>query len=109
MQREILKVKSFWHNKIADAFFYLHRCTEQEKSQVKKREARQDVLLHRHWASVLFMLAVHHHHVDHEAHGGQAENKAEQEGVFPPGKEKKIRAIFLAYKTSDLEFESHLG
>lgn len=64
----------------------LHRCTEQEEGQVEEGEAGQHVLLLGHGAPVLLVLTVHHHHVDHEAHDRQAENKAEQKGALPPGK-----------------------
>lgn len=66
-------------------FPHLHRGAEQEEGQVEEGEARQQVLLGGHGATVL-LVAVHHHHVDHEAHDGQTEDQAEQEGVFPPGR-----------------------
>lgn len=59
-------------------FVYLNRCTKQEEGQIEEGEARQQVLLLRHGASMFLMLTVHHHHVDHEAHDRQAEHKAEQ-------------------------------
>ena len=34
---------------------------------------------------MFLVLTVHHHHVDHEAHDRQAEDKAEQKRVLPPG------------------------
>lgn len=70
------------------AFAYLNRCAEQEEGQVEEGEAGQQVLLLRHGAPVFFVLTVHHHHVDHEAHHGQAENQAEEERVLPPGHAK---------------------
>ena len=66
-------------------FPYLHRCTEQEEGQVEEGQAGQQVLLLGHGASMLLVLTVHHHHVDHEAHDGQAKDETEQEGVLPPG------------------------
>lgn len=69
---------------------HLHRGAEQEKGQVEKGETWQQVLLERHGATTVFLvLTVHHHHVDHESHDGDPENKAEQKGVLPPGKNKR--------------------
>lgn len=57
--------------------------TEQEKDQVEERESRQHVWHFRHGSSMFSMLLVHHHHVDHQTHDGDAKQQIEQESLTP--------------------------
>ncbi len=86
IQHNALKKKPACPSARHVVFPYLHRCTEHKEGQVEEGEAGQQILLLGHGAPVFLVLTVHHHHVDHEAHDRQAENKAEQKGVPPPGK-----------------------
>lgn len=49
---------------------------------------------------MLLVLRVHHHHVDHEAHDGEAKDQAKQEGVPPPGGTEDPASHFFHFHPS---------
>lgn len=48
---------------------------------------------------MIVVLTVHHHHVDHETHDGEAKHQAEDERVLPPDGEKETIGGSCSYSS----------
>lgn len=48
---------------------------------------------------MIVVLTVHHHHVDHETHDGEAKHQAEDERVLPPDGEKETMGGSCLYSS----------
>lgn len=80
---------TWWKIRVRNVWAHLYRSAEQEEGQVEEREAWYQVLILRHGPPMVPVLNVHHHHVDHETHDGEAKNQADYERILPPDGEKE--------------------